>query len=117
HRADCVCYVSAGYTSGWLSGAFDADLIAVETSCCATGQPSCGFEAREAAEWSSRGDPRAARSLAALPFATLRALVRRRFAHEPENPLPEAAPPPGGLDRDGAAVHIWGPVMVLPYAG
>jgi hypothetical protein len=115
--SESVCYLSAGYTSGWLSGAFDADLIAVETSCCATGQHVCQFVAREAAEWTSRGDPRAARSLAALPFPALRALVRGRFSHVPENAPPEEIAIPGGMDRDAAAVHIWGPVMVLPYAG
>jgi hypothetical protein len=112
-----VCYLSAGYTSGWLSGAFDADLIAVETSCSASGQHGCEFIAREAAEWSSHGDPRAARSLAALPFAALRALVRERCARDPERSLPGEAPSVGPMDRDAAAVHIWGPVMVLPYAG
>ena len=115
--AGSVCYLSAGYTSGWLSGAFDADLIAVETSCSASGEHDCQFVAREAAEWSSRGDPRAARSLAALPFAELRALVRERCSRDPERALPPAAVNPGPMDRDPAAVHIWGPVMVLPYAG
>jgi hypothetical protein len=114
-RHEAVCYLSAGYTSGWLSGAFDADLVAVETSCCATGQPICGFEAREATQWGA--DPRAARSLAALPFAALRALVRERLSRDAERPLAEESPAPGGMDRDAAAVHIWGPVMVLPYAG
>jgi hypothetical protein len=114
-RHEAVCYLSAGYTSGWLSGAFDADLVAVETSCCATGQPICGFVAREAAQWD--GDPRAERSLAALPFSALRALVRERLSRDSERPLAEEVPAPGGMDRDAAAVHIWGPVMVLPYAG
>ncbi len=112
-----VCYLSAGYTSGWLSGAFDADLIAVETSCSASGEHGCRFVAREAAEWSSRSDPRATRSLAALPFAELRALVRDRCARDPERALPTEAANTGPMDRDAAAVHIWGPVMVLPYAG
>jgi hypothetical protein len=116
-RRESVCYLSAGYTSGWLSGAFDADLLAVETSCCATGQHVCQFVAREVAEWTSRGDPRAARSLAALPFPALRALVRDRLGRDRETPLPEEAAARGTMDRDGAAVHIWGPVMVLPYAG
>jgi hypothetical protein len=112
-----VCYLSAGYTSGWLSGAFDADLIAVETSCSASGEHECRFVAREAAEWSSRGDPRAARSLAALPFAALRTLVRDRCAHAPERSLPANVTTSAAMDRNAAAVHIWGPVMVLPYAG
>jgi V4R domain-containing protein len=116
-RTEGVCYLSAGYTSGWLSGAFDADLVAVETSCSARGEHDCRFVAREAAEWSSRGDPRAARGLAALPFAALRALVRERCARDPERALPTETASAAAMDRDAAAVHIWGPVMVLPYAG
>ncbi len=115
--ADGVCYLSAGYTSGWLSGAFDADLVAVETSCSASGEHDCQFVAREAAEWSSRGDARAARSLAALPFAALRAHVRERCGRDPERALPSEITSAAAMDRDAAAVHIWGPVMVLPYAG
>jgi V4R domain len=115
--AEGVCYLSAGYTSGWLSGAFDADLVAVETSCSASGEHECQFVAREAADWSSRGDPRAARSLAALPFAALRAVVRERCARDPERALPSEVTSASAMDRDAAAVHIWGPVMVLPYAG
>jgi hypothetical protein len=114
---ESVCYLSAGYTSGWLSGAFDADLVAVETSCSASGEHDCRFVAREAGAWSSRGDPRAAKSLAALPFEELRALVRERCARDPERALPSEITSPGAMDRDAAAVHIWGPVMVLPYAG
>jgi hypothetical protein len=114
---DSVCYLSAGYTSGWLSGAFDADLLAVETSCSARGEHSCQFVAREAAEWPRLGDPRAARSLAALPFSALRALVRERCARDPECALPEERTNPSSMDREAASVHIWGPVMVLPYAG
>ena len=81
------------------------------------GQHVCQFVAREVAEWASCGDPRAARSLAALPFPALRALVRERFARDPENPLPEEIQAPGAMDREAAAVHIWGPVMVLPVRG
>ena len=32
-------------------------------------------------------------------------------------PLPAESASAAGMDRDAAAVHIWGPVMVLPYAG
>jgi len=115
--AETVCYLSAGYTSGWLTGAFDADLLAVETSCSASGSGSCRFVAREVADWSLQGDPVATRSLAALPFAAFRALVRERFARAKQHALPVEQQEPGSMDRQAAAVHIWGPVMVLPYAG
>ena len=58
-----------------------------------------------------------ARSLAALPFAAFRALVRERFARVQPRALPEEISEVGSMDREAAAVHIWGPVMVLPYAG
>jgi V4R domain-containing protein len=115
--APTVCFLSAGYTSGWLSGAFDADLLAVEVHCSASGHTGCAFVAREPEDWSRSGDPVAARCLAALPFAALRALVRERFARNAPRPLPAESPSPAAMDRDAAAVHIWGPVMVLPYAG
>jgi anti-anti-sigma regulatory factor len=115
--AGSVCYLSAGYTSGWLTGAFDADLLAVETSCSACGGVGCRFVARESSEWSIQGDASVARSLAALPFAAFRALVRERFARVQPRALPEEISEVGSMDREAAAVHIWGPVMVLPYAG
>lgn len=112
HARACGCHLSAGYTSGWLSGHLDGDLLALETECAATGACECLFEAREASAW--RGDPRAEAVLAALPFEALRLAVLARS--EPEPVAPEAEPPVG-LDREEAVVHIWGPVMVLPFAG
>ncbi|MEM7413051.1 MAG: 4-vinyl reductase [Myxococcota bacterium] len=110
-----VCYLSAGYTSGWLSGAFDVDLLAVEIECSATGADSCRFEAREVDAW--EGDAVAAQSLSALPFEQFRALVRERFAREAGRDLPGEPGDLEAVERGAAAVHIWGPVMVLPYAG
>lgn len=109
-----ACAVSAGFTSGWLSGMLDADLLAVETSCAATGAPACRFEVRDAESWQHGGDDAAAVGLEALPFAALRELVQDR--------VPAGAPAPAeperpGREGDSAVVHIWGPVMVVPYAG
>jgi V4R domain-containing protein len=112
-----VCHLSAGYTSGWLTGAFDADLLAIETTCSANGHPVCRFVAREASDWRTRGDDGAQRCLAALPFRTFRALVRERFAQKNGRARPAEALESAGMDRQAAAVHIWGPVMVLPYTG
>lgn len=110
-----ACAVSAGFTSGWLSGMLDADVLAVETSCAATGAPACRFEVRDAESWQQAGDAAAARGLEALPFAALRELVLERVpAGEAASP---AEPERPGRERDSAVVHIWGPVMVVPYAG
>lgn len=114
-ESDPVCHLCAGYTSGWLSGAFDADLLALETSCSAAQGPSCRFEAREAADWLERGDARAARALAAIPFEAFRKLVRERVEGETRPTSAQAAA--ARVERGASAVHIWGPVMVLPYAG
>jgi len=104
-----ACHLSAGYTSGWLSGTMDADILALETECAAAGAPVCRFVAREAESWRRRGDARAEALLASLPFEALRDLVQSRG--------PAYATDQGGLEQGGAVVHIWGPVMVVPFAG
>jgi anti-anti-sigma regulatory factor len=115
-----ICALSAGYTSGWLSGTLGVDLMAVETECSATGRPACLFVVREACVWRSGTDAAIAARADALPFDAVRELVRRRNGREPsehherrEAPTREAA----CIDRDAAVVHIWGPVMVIPYSG
>jgi hypothetical protein len=111
-----ICHLSTGYTSGWLTGTFGVDLVAVETTCRAGGADACRFEAREASACRDIADPELQRALAALPFEAFRALVRERVArtaHAARTPAPEGA----GVDRDVAAVHIWGPVMVIPWTG
>jgi anti-anti-sigma regulatory factor len=108
-RSGPGCLVSAGYTSGWMSGLWDADVVAVECGCAAHGDPACTFEVREAGAWEARSDARARAVVAALPFGALRATVRR------DDPEPECDP--GGFDPSSPAVHVWGPVMVVPYAG
>ena len=112
-RSACSCILTAGYTSGWLSGTLDADVLALELECSATGAESCRFVAREAEAWRARGDPRAAALLDVLPFAAFRGMVRSEAG--PEDP--PAAGPEAGIDREAAVVHIWGPVMVIPYSG
>lgn len=102
------CFVSSGYTSGWLSGLHDADLLALETCCAASGREACRFVAREAEVWRASGDPRACALLDGLPFDALRAAARAAT---------DADSPSGTLDRHAAAVHIWGPVMVIPFSG
>ena len=105
-----ACLVSSGYTSGWLSGLWGMDCLAIERRCAAAGHGRCDFEAREAAAWCEVGDVAAQALLAGLPFAGLREVVAR------ELPVFEAVNP-GAFDPDSPAVHVWGPVMVVPYAG
>jgi hypothetical protein len=104
-----ACHLSAGYTSGWLSGTMDVNILAIETSCAAAGAEECRFIAREADAWRADGNPRAVSLLAALPFDAIRELVQSRSLHDAERA------PLDGVDSDAAVVHIWGPVMVIPF--
>lgn len=108
-----ACLLSAAYTSGWLSALWEADVLAVERTCAARGDRACTFEVRDAAGWSAVADPAARLLLPALPFGLLRDRIarERREAGDPEDD-PEVAFDPGS-----PAVHVWGPVMVVPYAG
>ncbi len=107
------CFVSTGYTSGWLTGVYDTPLVAVEEQCFAAGDGACRFRVREARAW----EPGSAGAsvAAALPLEVLREVVSRHL--EPDR---ESAPTPEETDRyePGApVVHVWGPVMVVPFLG
>jgi hypothetical protein len=104
-----ACFLSAGYTSGWLSGVFEADIVALETACCAGGAEGCRFVAREARVWQELQRGEAELSFEALPFTAYREIAARR--------APDPAAPRRGVDPGEAAVHIWGPVMVIPFGG
>jgi V4R domain/Activator of aromatic catabolism len=106
-----MCHASAGYTSGWLSGVFGSDVLALEVTCSARGDDACRFRALEPADWQARGERRAAALLEAVPLAPLRELVARQLASLPERERTE------GFEAGSPAIHLWGPVMVVPFAG
>jgi len=112
--AQPACLLSAAYTSGWLSALWEADVLAVERTCAARGDAACTFEVRDAAGWTASADPAARLLLPALPFGQLRDRVERerRAAAADAEEEPEDA-----FDPASPAVHVWGPVMVVPYAG
>ena len=104
------CFVSAGYTSGWLTGLLGSDVLAVETECTAAGAPRCTFRARAAQAWAGARERGARRALGRLDFADLRRRV--------EEPEPAAwDDDPDEMDPELPVVHVWGPVMVVPFAG
>jgi len=105
------CHLSAGYTSGWLSGLFQADLLALETHCLARGDAACRFTVREAEVWAASPDPAAHEGLARLPFRALREAGSRDAG------VPDGDGSEGAFDPESPAVHVWGPVMVVPFAG
>jgi len=107
------CWASAGYTSGWLSGLHDADLLALETRCAAAHGDGCRFVARSPEAWRLSGDPRSREILRFLPFEELRTVVDREIEVE----AAEYAMRRGELGGESPAVHVWGPVMILPFSG
>jgi hypothetical protein len=102
------CLLTAGYTSGWLSAIFDVDMLARETACVVAGAETCRFVAREAGVWRGVRDAEADECLEALPFE-----VRREMGAE----AAAASPPPSLVGSHEPVVHLWGPVMVIPYSG
>lgn len=106
-----ICHASAGYTSGWLSGVLGPDLLVLETECSAHGAAACRFHVLEAEAWQEAGERRAAALLEAAPIAPLRELVARQLASVPERPRSD------GFEAGSPAIHLWGPVMVVPFAG
>ncbi len=114
HRPSC--WLSSGYTTGWLRGLLDEDLIAYETSCTAHGGDACRFEAapRSACE---TGAPATIRRLfEQVPFDEFHRIAASDPIEAPAQPtLPAATAHVGELDRSQPVVHIWGPVMVLPF--
>ena len=107
-----VCHVTSGYTAGWLSGVFDADIVAIETECRGAGHESCSFVARESTVWIAEGDRSVLEVLEALPVRPLRDIVEHHLATQPMPVDPEET-----FERGSAVVHVWGPVMVVPFSG
>jgi len=108
------CALSAGYTSGWLSGTLEANVIAVEERCLACGDSECRFVAREAEGWRSSGDPRAAELARFVDFQRFREVARMGIGGFPH---PDGVEDHIDFDADEPVVHVWGPVMVMPFTG
>lgn len=91
-----ICALSAGYTTAWLSKLHDRNLLAVETECVASGGERCRFRALEREV-----------HLGTEPLWPPSA---------PTKPIPHGQRPlDRELDPGDDAVHVWGPVMVLPF--
>ena len=125
HRAqglpasESCCYLSAGYAAGWYGEILREPLIVREVECVANGGSQCRFVARSIEEWQTAGDPWVDRLLECIDLPTLRAAAGSRVAAAPpemdgEEPEGEMF---GGFDSMSPAVHVWGPVMILPYSG
>ncbi len=110
------CALSAGYTSGWLSGTLERALVTREIECAAAGAPGCRFEVHEMGSAGRGPDPELEWLLSQVPFEAFRKLALRPPIERGERPAPGAAiGVDGRFDRSQPVVHIWGPVMVLPF--
>ncbi len=121
------CSLSAGYTAGWLSGTLERDIVVEELRCRAAGHEDCCFLARD--EGAARTE---AGAKGRLPVSALRAVALAPTtgpslvpASAPASPSPSPSIPtiatrvdalPPDMDPDDPAVHIWGPVMVVPFS-
>ncbi|MEE2673303.1 MAG: V4R domain-containing protein [Myxococcota bacterium] len=113
------CSLSTGYTSGWLSGSLGRDVVAVETTCRAAGDARCSFVARDQTSGSEGSE---AHDSDRLSLGTLRAVAYEasgncETVHPHESAASLIAEVPGLLNPEDPAVHLWGPVMVMPFAG
>ncbi len=105
----CHCAASAGYTSGWLSGLFGRDLIALEDRCVSGGCDGCTFEVREAADCAALSTSFLGAGVASFPFEELRSIIDEELA---------ALPLPAGREASRSSkVRVWGPLMIVPYGG
>ncbi|MAG30804.1 MAG: hypothetical protein CL908_07940 [Deltaproteobacteria bacterium] len=110
-----ACWMSTGYTTGWLSGTLDRSLVAREVECAAMGAETCRFEVLETSEWQTRGDAEMDWLLSQVHFEAFRKVAISPPVERHECAPVGADPRDGGFDRSQAVVHIWGPVMVLPF--
>lgn len=116
-RSDAVCCaLSAGYTAGWYSGLLDRDLVAVERSCVGRGDSDCRFELRDAQSWAERGDPHGIALLEGLPFQALRDLASPSVQPDVSRDAPVRTVDESA-GHEAPVVHVWGPVMVIPFSG
>ena len=112
--AEPVCHVSAGYCSGWYSALLGEFLLVRELACAGHGAEQCEFEARPAQAWIEARDAHASTLLAYLDFDAMREAALKKLADD----LDEAeGSMMGAFDPLSPAVHVWGPVMILPYSG
>ncbi len=111
---DPICFATAGYSAGWYSALLERIVLVRETDCAACGSSRCHFEARPVQDWIAASDPWAQGLLPYLDFERLQQKAREHVSQLEEL---EGASMMGGFDPMSPAVHVWGPVMVLPYSG
>lgn len=113
---DPICFVTAGYAAGWYTELLDAQILVKETTCVGRGDAHCSFEARRLDDWT--GDASMAEILPYLDISALRARARSAAAAQDSASMEDGDDEAMMCsDPSSPAVHVWGPVMVLPYSG
>jgi len=111
-----VCSVTAGYAAGWYTEILATPILVKETACSGKGDSACCFEARPADQWDE--DPEMAEVLPYLDIPALRERARAALASAAQaSATLEDADSLATFDPSSPAVHVWGPVMILPYSG
>ena len=111
--AEPICWLMAGYAAGWYSTIFHKTILVLEDRCQGQGDECCHFEARPLQSWLDAEDPRAAALLPCLdpPEASDYTEDEEESDSDGDGSLL------GSFDPMSPAIHVWGPVMVLPYGG
>ena len=109
------CVVSAGFAAGWYSAVLGEQLLVREVECVTRGDAGCRFEASSPAEWAGLDRDWIEQLLPFLDFEK----IQRRAAAELEQLEDERleANEATHFDPLTPAAHVWGPLLVLPYAG
>jgi hypothetical protein len=111
-----ICHVTAGYCAGWYSALLGEFVLVRELDCACTDAAGerCQFTARPAAQWLEAGDGWAQGLLKYLDYEAMREGALKRLAASGDETEGDMM---GAFDPLSPAVHVWGPVMVLPYSG
>ncbi|MFI5315498.1 MAG: V4R domain-containing protein [Myxococcota bacterium] len=109
-----ICHVSAGYCAGWYSALLGESLLVRESACAGAGGARCEFEAAPVEHWKTENSLWAAALLRYLDFEAMRESAAKRVAAEGDAVEGDMM---GAFDPLSPAVHVWGPVMILPYSG
>jgi len=112
--ADPICVVTAGYAAGWYTELLDEPVLVREHHCHACGDALCRFEARRVEDWGD--DARIGELAAYLDIRALRARARE-LLDDDDTESNDEGDLFGSFDSLSPTVHVWGPLMVLPYSG
>ncbi len=103
-----VCHTLTGYATGWCSGFFGKDVVAIETQCSAMGDAHCGFEVRTPEAWGPEAEPFKL-ALRNTDYSLSRELEDKvKTVEQQSAAIRELSTP---------VIEIWDDILVLPIVG